>query len=48
LKKRNVDALIYSRNQFSEPSSETKIGKNRSESAFKQSKFSPKPQKFVE
>lgn len=48
LKKRNMDALIYSRNYFHSPNSETKIGKNRSESAFKQIKFSPKLFKELE
>ena len=49
LKRRNVDALIYSRNYFDSPGSDNKITKNRSESAFKQSsKYTPKPLKRVE
>ena len=43
LKKRNVDALLFGKSHISSQNSDSKISKNRSESAFKQhSKFSPK------
>ena len=42
LKKRNVDALIFGKGQFSNHNSQAKMTKNRSESTLKQSKFSPK------